>query len=601
MKSLRQASQGRPKGIPDRLHALRALFPREHFAQDIHRVGGPSVAAENAGVARSQIFGALRPDGSALRASTLEKVLDGNGIDRSRYAAYLAAAKPTIVAVCLDRHPGCRGERIKNRGRLTQAQSRRREQGLPLLEILPDGRWLWPCGCAARASGGRHLKDFNESQLARVLSLEDAWVLDQDEDDDDPGHTDKRRREILDRARLITLHTPAEKLQQLDELQEQPRELARALRELTADAKRKRAEKYARVSQAGRRLKDEGWKAAIARAHALRQNLEKPVYLCPLDGLLVYGHPWHPRCAKQWQGWRLGGSRRHGGAEAPRHPPPVTIRGRPVGPYLTRDVRFLLDRLREHRSHRELAESAAATGRLAPYGPRPKRRKRRPSKSTPAEAIRRLLGRMPASWDHFFSVWGYSTRRPAGKWRKRGAAARHRAAYFEERCALRDKLQPLVECGARDRLIARLDFFGMPVREIAALTGAPEERVQRVIEGPLASEVAAELGSWLDREARSAADVERERTQGYARTGTDIMRARIGARGVTPEPRPRHRPINLKLTHDQAQAIVAAPAERGVIARLARQYNVTPAWVSAIRRGRTVWTRDTGLGTVKEP
>jgi hypothetical protein len=44
------------------------------------------------------------------------------------------------------------------------------------------------------------------------------------------------------------------------------------------------------------------------------------------------------------------------------------------------------------------------------------------------------------------------------------------------------------------------------------------------------------------------------------------------------------------------QAILAAPAERGVIARLARQYNLSHVYVSAIRKGRTMWTRGTGLG-----
>jgi hypothetical protein len=88
----------------------------------------------------------------------------------------------------------------------------------------------------------------------------------------------------------------------------------------------------------------------------------------------------------------------------------------------------------------------------------------------------------------------------------------------------------------------------------------------------------------------TAADVERERTQGYQR------RAPIETRRKQPKPRRGGRPpAQTKLTQSQVVAIRAAPEERGVIRRLAQQYEVTPTWVSKIRRTRGNGQQAAGL------
>jgi hypothetical protein len=58
----------------------------------------------------------------------------------------------------------------------------------------------------------------------------------------------------------------------------------------------------------------------------------------------------------------------------------------------------------------------------------------------------------------------------------------------------------------------------------------------------------------------------------------------------SPRPRLSRRSPNLKLTASQAQAILAAPVERRVIVQLAKEYQLSPAWVSKIRNGHTKWT-----------
>jgi hypothetical protein len=82
-------------------------------------------------------------------------------------------------------------------------------------------------------------------------------------------------------------------------------------------------------------------------------------------------------------------------------------------------------------------------------------------------------------------------------------AARRRQANQElaNRVSLPLLLHSIIETGQRDGIVARLHFFGMPVRQIVEGTGVPEARVKAVIAGPLYAEVATELAAWLIQHA----------------------------------------------------------------------------------------------------
>jgi len=154
-------------------------------------------------------------------------------------------------------------------------------------------------------------------------------------------------------------------------------------------------------------------------------------------------------------------------------------------------------------------------------------------------------------------------------------------AVLQDVIQLPDALQSLINAGEKDAIIRRLHAFEVPADRIAVRIGDVEgQQTRRVIA------------------AMTAEDIERERTHGYHRTD---IRARIEAPRQKLGPRIGWRPPTLKLTSSQAEAILAAPAERGVIKRLAQEYKLAPAYVSEIRKGHTVWSRGNQLGQPTAP
>ena len=304
---------------------------------------------------------------------------------------------------------------------------------------------------------------------------------------------------------------------------------------------------------------------AISRAKILGARLERTLHLCPLDLQWHHRTRWHLDCARDWAAYRF----RH--PEAPPEPLAPARRG-PSGALAVRNLQLLL----KNEPPQTALDRLEAEDRLEiQFQPDARRALRGPPTLNAVRALRRrFLSRLPGSWRLFYSV------PPSGGSRaERMAPYEKKLAILQEAIPVPKKLQPLINAGAKDAIIRRLYAFEVSPDRIAARIGD--------VDGQRTAHVIA---------AMTPADIERERTRGYRRTGTDIMRARIEAQRKKPEPRPRllRRPINQKLTRQQAEEILAAPAERGANVRLAQQYGVTAGYISAIRSGRTRWTGDAG-------
>ena len=132
---------------------------------------------------------------------------------------------------------------------------------------------------------------------------------------------------------------------------------------------------------------------------------------------------------------------------------------------------------------------------------------RRVSKNAVLKVKGRCIARLPGRWHFVFSTGGYATQRARGPSHGKsfGGTNERKNRVLQGRVPLPESLKSYVAAGARDRIIARLHFFEMPAREIAELTGVPEERVTGVIKSPLALEVASELSAWLEQKARPRA------------------------------------------------------------------------------------------------
>lgn len=306
-------------------------------------------------------------------------------------------------------------------------------------------------------------------------------------------------------------------------------------------------------------------KKAISTAKILGAHLGGTLHLCPLDLQWHHRTPWHRDCVQDYSAYR----RRH--PEAPPQPLAPARRG-PSEALAVRDLQLLL--AKDETPEALLRRLETADRPELQIQPRARHGERRqPSRNAAPAARRRFLGRHPGVWNRFYTV------SPSGSSRA------ERMKRYETKLAILDgavpdlaaEVQRLINAGAKDPIIRRLYAFDVSPDRITTRIGD--------VEGRRTAQIIARM---------TAADIERERTRGFQRTGADFVRARGKAarQKVAPRPRPNRRPTNLKLTPDHAQAIIAAPDEWGVNARLARQYNLAPGYVSAIRKGRTVWTRD---------
>jgi hypothetical protein len=530
------------------MRLLKPLFPLARFAEDVKQRGRRSAVADRAGVARSQVCGWLTPNGPAARAKQLEQVLAANDIDPGPYQAYLATARPTVSAVC----PACGEIRDVQRGDLVDAANRKRSV-LPPPRALPDGRVEWLCKDCTRKRLQKlgQLKtdftDFNETMLSAFVPEEDQWVFETDKEDPrlaaaerkypDPKRRRKVRRQILRRAwfTVLNTHGAKRKAASLNDLASAHKQ--RELKLLEAAAEKNARGKYEKISQKASAAKSEETKRKMSHsAFRCRGRLRGRLHLCPLDGLFVYkprrygrtgtlepqvDTRWHKQCHVRWMIFIREWSRSHPGLVAPSLPPPTCKpggrTGRPAG--LRNGARFMRDfeivrAYYDPESSATLTDLAKLMTRAPGLG---KYRSRRgpASKNAVLKVTDRFLARQGGHWNVTFSTGGYVTRHPQGRSHERSFSGTNerRNHELQKLVPLPEALQSHVASGARDRIIARLHFFRMPVREVVELTGAPEERVQGVIESPLALEVAAELSSWLERKAGPAAVIERRDTR----------------------------------------------------------------------------------------
>ena len=229
-----------------------------------------------------------------------------------------------------------------------------------------------------------------------------------------------------------------------------------------------------RFLEVARAPRSERHRRAIGEGHLQRGDLKR-LGLCLLCGLLVHGRgkvEWHKRCLSLFHlFWR----RCH--PDAPKAPP--RARGRPGDENLDRNLRWLLWREKGTRTRADLLTTDRR--RLARY--RRRVRGHKPSRSIVNAGVKSVIQHLPGSWEIVFgSGRAAGPARRTGRWSGQNARVRrNRIEFYQKRFPLPEKLRSLVEAGRRDPLIRRLHSFGMRVEKISALTGAPLERVLRVV------------------------------------------------------------------------------------------------------------------------
>jgi hypothetical protein len=242
----------------------------------------------------------------------------------------------------------------------------------------------------------------------------------------------------------------------------------------------------------GRQPKSAGWRLKIAEAHVLLGGSAKPIQICPLcelwceKGRMQRGRQWHDDCWKTWKSFRSHVD------NPPRLPPPMT-RGRRAGAHGTRDYKwFLLQTLKGIETLRKglrrrvrsksntrgsLLRKALKRGQFSPYSGR---RLKALARAGVNRAAARFVRRIPGSWDALFVATHWTWQ--SGSHRRDHQRKRDtRNAILQKHIPLPAILSEIIASGARDPLIVRLHGFGMEVDRIVRLTGAPLERVERVI------------------------------------------------------------------------------------------------------------------------
>jgi hypothetical protein len=417
------AKQGRESSRLKRKYwrGLRALFPRHQLAADLATLGlSPTAAAVRASMQPCVVLPWVQ--GVAVpRAGTFRRLISALDIDPSPYQGFLESANSFVILVC----PNCGRIRTMKKGLLKFAG--RRVKNRRELRRRPDDRYERLCRpCSARAVGRHALRAVNQKALERHLPQEDTWVL-----EDDPA---TNNREIKrDRSRIVAAARAAS---------------MGGLATLTRNRQRFR--------QRAKAPKSPEHREAIARGYMIHAVLRRPFFLCPLCGLLVYGHHWHKPCAMRKLYWRRKNPKDGHG--------PEDLVGR-VERYAARNYRWLIRR-RAGGSRRELLDESRHE--LGPYRDRQRFKRRRSPKSTVTKAIEAFVRLLPGSWDLLFSVGGHTKHRRGNH-------------ILQELAPLPLELQSIIESGARDRLIQVLHSFGMPTAELIRVTGAGSERIRRVI------------------------------------------------------------------------------------------------------------------------
>lgn len=349
----RRVNRG-PSGarLKARAAALRSLFPHEVLTQALERRGlNAFQAARQAGVSLHAVLTAMRGEG-VPQARTLKKLLDGLGIDRTPFAAVLAAQEPVIV-VC----PHCGRARTLNRSHLKSVG--RMAKGRHELRKREDGIYERPCRpCSAREKGRATLERHNERMLKKRLGNAAASVFIEEAKAGDETSRKKLRM---------------------------------AIASFTGGAAQ-RAKTIAQFRNYVRKPKPEKHRHAIGLSNVVTRAMEgritKPFFLCPLCELVTHAQQWHRPCWYAWMSWyqRTVGHFPKVGARPP------ALRPRTRGPKpetnLARNYGWLI-------AIRGAGKSLRAV--VKDHG------REISAKSSVTEAVQAFLHLLPGSWDLVFS------------------------------------------------------------------------------------------------------------------------------------------------------------------------------------------------------
>lgn len=247
-----------------------------------------------------------------------------------------------------------------------------------------------------------------------------------------------------------------------------------------------------------KRVKSPDTREAIAQRHTAMGRLSKQFRLCSLCGFFVYGHDWHRGCWLTWKRY----CESTGMNPSTERPELLRQRGPNPEGFVMRNYQTLIaHRLRRETRGKILEQSS----RWRPAGRRGRTRRLASTRSV-NNRITALVRLAPGTWEQGF------TKKDAGN------AERQRALPLPE------ALAKMVGSGARDPIIRRLYGYGMSPSKIAHLTGAPLERVQKIIGDVPRPQIA--LPSWhRSRVRKPALAARREELLGWIREGisTDQM------------------------------------------------------------------------------
>jgi hypothetical protein len=218
------------------------------------------------------------------------------------------------------------------------------------------------------------------------------------------------------------------------------------------------------------RPQSETHRRKLSRAVWLGRTLygpPSPLHRCSeICGLVINRHQRHYYCDRVRKAYEMRWWRFHPGKEVPPPPrPPTVADSGPRGEHeLARNYRWIIG-LAARRTRRELLRLG---GKVA-------------DPSTVSKGAETFLRLAPGKWDLIFT--DVNSRRRTNR-------------YRESLVPLRQELEPLIERGERDPLIAHLhSIHHMSVRWIAGLTGATEARVRDVIEAASSSESTPRTGA----------------------------------------------------------------------------------------------------------